>query len=148
MLEWVQHLPLRLVRAQSLPIVGTVVRAFVWFVLGIDIPPTVRLGDGVVLMHRGVGVVLHRNTVVGDDSIIFPGVVAGIGDVGVRMDPDTRIEIGRYVVIGSGAKLMAPNGGTLVIGDGARIGANAVVVESVPPGEVWGGVPARRLSKA
>jgi serine O-acetyltransferase len=145
-LAWMQDLPIRLVRAQALPVVGVVVRAFVWIVMGIDIPPVVRLGPGVQIMHRGVGIVVHRGTEVGARTVIYPGAVVGVRDVATPVEDTTRFVIGSHVVIGSGAKILGPKGGTLTIGDRAQIGANAVVLESVGAGEVWAGVPARRIS--
>jgi serine O-acetyltransferase len=67
-------------------------------------------------------------------------------------DPFTRIpreeapliHIGNGAVIGIGASIMAPRQG-LTVGDGTWVGANAVLLESTGPGEVWAGVPARRI---
>ena len=67
-------------------------------------------------------------------------------------DPFTRIarkeapliHIGNGAVIGIGARIMAPRSG-LTVGDGTWVGANAVLLESTGHGEVWAGVPARRI---
>ena len=56
-----------------------------------------------------------------------------------------RIVVEDDVVIGAGAKVLLKCGQTLVIGRGAVIGANAVVLKSVPAGEVWAGIPARKV---
>jgi serine O-acetyltransferase len=119
--------------------------------LGVEIPPGVSIGKGLRLPHGAVGVVIAGATVIGNNVKIFQGVTLGFADEYLR--PDQRPEdekIGRIVVeddvvIGAGAKVLIKCGQTLVIGRDAIIGANAVVLKSVPPGEVWAGVPGRKV---
>jgi len=105
------------------------------FLTGIEIHPAARVGRGVAIDHGG-GVVIGETTEVGDDCVIYQGVTLG----GVDLRPVKRHPtVGRKVVIGAGAKVL----GAITIGDGARIGANAVVVRDVPPGAIAIGIPAR-----
>ncbi len=97
-------------------------------ITGIEIHPGAFIGKRLVIDH-GVGCVIGETAEVGDDCIIFHGVTLG----GLKFDPIKRHPtVGNRVLIGTGAKILGP----LTIGDGAKIGANAVVVKNVPPGAV------------
>lgn len=98
---------------------------------GIEIHPGAKVGRRLVIDH-GVGVVIGETAVIGDDCIIFHGVTLG----GVKFDPVKRHPtVENKVMIGTGAKVLGP----ITIGEGATIGANAVVVKDVPPGAVMVG---------
>jgi len=91
---------------------------------GVEIPPTAQFGDGLVIMH-GHGIVVHRGTRGGRNCVLYQQVT--IGDRGA--DPPT---LGDGVVLYPGARVL----GAISIGDGAAIGANAVVINDVSAGSV------------
>lgn len=94
-------------------------------VTGIEIHPGAKIGKRLVIDH-GVGCVIGETAEIGDDCIIFHGVTLG----GLKFDPVKRHPtVGNNVLIGAGAKVLGP----IKIGDGARIGANAVVMKEVSP---------------
>ncbi|HEY8427027.1 MAG TPA: serine acetyltransferase [Sandaracinaceae bacterium] len=101
---------------------------------GIELPHTAQIGRRVVFEHQH-GIVVHGRTVIGDDCILRQGVTLGMRTVDRR---DEAPILGRGVDVGAGAKIL----GRVVIGDGAAIGANAVVLEDVPAGALAVGVPA------
>lgn len=96
------------------------------FLTGIEIHPGAKIGKRLVIDH-GMGVVIGETAEIGDDCIIFHGVTLG----GLKFEPVKRHPtLGNKVLVGTGAKVLGP----IHIGDGARIGANAVVAKDVPPG--------------
>jgi len=103
---------------------------------GIFLPYTVRVGRRVRIDHFG-GMILVAHSI-GDDVVIRQNTTFGIARVSALQD---RPRIGNRVDIGAGAVLI----GAITIGDGAVIGANAVVTSDVPPGAVMVGVPARQI---
>jgi serine O-acetyltransferase len=103
---------------------------------GIFLPYTVRVGRRVRLDHFG-GMILVAQSI-GDDVVIRQNTTFGIARVSALQD---RPRIGNRVDIGAGAVLI----GAITIGDGAVIGANAVVTSDVPPGAIMAGVPARQI---
>jgi serine O-acetyltransferase len=123
---------------------------------GVEIPATVKIGKNFQLAHGGVGVVMSQGTIIGNNVKIFQGVTLGFADEYLPMEqiPDHLLTIDRIgrviveddVVVGAGAKVMFKYGQTLTVGRGAVIGANAVVLSSVPAREIWAGVPARKVS--
>src|SRR5947207_621675 len=118
-------------------------RAMYWRVrnvYGIELPFTATLGRRVVIEHQN-GIVIHGNSVIGDESIIRQGVTLGNKTLDRPLDAPV---LGERVNVGAGAKIL----GAVKIGDGASIGANAVVLEDVPAGAVAVGVPARVLVPA
>jgi serine O-acetyltransferase len=100
------------------------------------LPPSVKVGQGVVLGYSGLGTVIHARAVIGDRVVIGSGVTIG-GRSGLHDVP----VIASDVDIGTGAKVLGP----IRIGRGAIVGANAVVVHDVPDFAVVAGVPARVL---
>jgi serine O-acetyltransferase len=105
------------------------------FLTGIEIHPGATIGRRLFIDH-GMGVVIGETAVIGDDVTLYQGVTLG----GISLNPGKRhptIEDG--VVIGSGAQVLGP----FTVGQGARVGANAVVTKAVPPGVTVVGVPAR-----
>ncbi len=101
---------------------------------GIDIHPAASIARRVFIDH-GTGVVIGETAEVGEDVVIFHGVTLG----GVAMTPGKRHPtVGSRVLIGAGAKILGP----ITVGDGAKVGANAVVVKDVPAGHVAIGIPA------
>lgn len=96
---------------------------------GIEIHPGAKIGKRLVIDH-GMGVVIGETAEIGDDCIIFHGVTLG----GVKFDPVKRHPtIKNKVMLGAGAKILGP----IVIGEGARIGANAVVTKNIPAGSTY-----------
>ncbi len=105
-----------------------------WFT-GIEIHPGATIGRRVFIDH-GMGVVIGETAEIGDDCTLYHGVTLG----GTSWNKGKRHPtLGRGVVIGAGAKVLGP----LMVGEGARIGSNAVVVRDVPPGATAVGIPAR-----
>jgi len=109
-------------------------------VFGIEVALRCRIGPGLVLPHTQ-GTVLGAVSI-GANAIIFQGVTLGARELDMGYTAGTRPIVGDGVVIGAGAKVL----GGLLLGDHCRIGANAVVLESVPAGAVAVGVPARVAS--
>ena len=84
-----------------------------------------------------MGVVIGETAEVGDDVMLYHGVtLGGRGDAPRQAPPDARRPAS---TVGAGARVLGP----VVVGDGAQVGANAVVVADVPAGAVAVGVPAR-----
>jgi serine O-acetyltransferase len=105
------------------------------FTTGIEIHPGARIGRRVFIDH-GMGVVIGETAEIGDDCTLYHGVTLG----GVSWDKGKRHPtLGRGVVVGAGAKILGP----FVVGDGAKVGSNSVVVKPVPAGATVVGIPAR-----
>ncbi len=106
---------------------------------GIEIHPGAQIGARFVIDH-GMGVVIGETASVGDDCLIYQGTTLG----GVSLEAKKRHPtLGDRVVVGSGAKILGP----VQIGDGARVGSNAVVTKDVAAGETVVGIPASSVRK-
>ncbi len=106
---------------------------------GIEIHPAAQIGRRFFIDH-GMGVVIGQTAVIGDDCTLYHGVTLG----GTSWNQGKRHPtLGNDVVVGAGAKVLGP----IELGDGARIGSNAVVVRSVPPEATVVGVPGRLVEK-
>jgi serine O-acetyltransferase len=111
------------------------------FVLfGLEAPARLEIGPGLVLMHTQ-GTVLGAARI-GSNVTIFHQVTLGAKAADLAYRPELRPIIGDDVVLSAGAKVL----GALTVGAGATIGANAVVLKSLPPNCVAVGVPAKVLS--
>lgn len=108
-------------------------------VYGIELPYTVKLGRRVIFEHQG-DIVIHGDAEIGDDCIIRQGVTLGNRQLDKPFDAP---KLGARVNVGAGAKLL----GKVVVGDGAAIGANSVVIKDVPAGMVAVGIPAQLIPK-
>src|SRR5206468_4379427 len=104
---------------------------------GIEIHPGATIGRRVFIDH-GMGVVIGETAEIHDECTLYHGVTLG----GTSWNKGKRHPtLGKGVVIGAGAKILGP----ILVGDGAKIGSNAVVVRDVPAGATAVGVPARIL---
>jgi serine O-acetyltransferase len=109
------------------------------FLTGIEIHPGATLGRRFVIDH-GMGVVIGETAEVGDDVYIYHQVTLG----GTSSEQGKRHPtIGNNVIIGAGAKVL----GAILVGENARIGANAVVVAPVPADTTVVGIPARAVER-
>ncbi len=106
-------------------------------IFGIESSPQVKIGGGLFLPHT-VGTVLGAESI-GVDVTILQGVTLGTAEPDNGFTISLRPVIGNNVVIGAGAKVI----GRVTIGDHAKVGANAVVLQDVPPYAIAVGVPAR-----
>lgn len=105
------------------------------FLTGIEIHPGAKIGRRFFIDH-GAGVVIGETAEVGDDVLMYQGVVLG----GTSLKKGKRHPtIGDNVIIGTGVVAL----GAITIGDESRIGSGSVVVKSVPPGATVVGIPAR-----
>lgn len=105
------------------------------FLTGIEIHPGATIGRRFFIDH-GAGVVIGETTEIGDDVLMYQGVVLG----GTTLEKKKRHPtIGNNVEVGTGAIVL----GAITVGDGARIGSGSVVVSSVPPGTTVVGIPGR-----
>ena len=104
-------------------------------VTGIEMHPGAKIGRRLVIDH-GMGIVIGETAEIGDDCTIYHGVTLG----GTGKDTGKRHPtIGNNVLISTGAKVLGP----FTVGDNSRIGANAVVLQEVPPDSTVVGIKAR-----
>ncbi|MGV6827237.1 MAG: serine O-acetyltransferase [bacterium] len=106
---------------------------------GIEIHPGAKIGRRFFIDH-GMGVVIGETTVIGDDCTLYHGVTLG----GTSWNKGKRHPtLAKGVVVGAGAKVLGP----IEVGEGARIGSNAVVIKPVPEGATVVGVPGRLVER-
>lgn len=110
------------------------------FLTGIEIHPGAMIGKRFFIDH-GMGVVIGETTEIGDDVLLYQGVVLG-GTTHEKLKRHPTL--GNNVVVGAGATLL----GAITIGDGVRIGAGSVVVQSVLPGATVVGIPGRVVTES
>jgi len=109
-------------------------------ITGIEIHPGASIASGVFIDH-GMGVVIGETAEIGNNVTLYHGVTLG----GTALEKGKRHPtIGDRVVIGAGAKIL----GDIMIGEDSRIGANAVVVRSIPPNSVVVGVPGQIVKRS
>ncbi len=126
---------------QGLMTFGRWVSQLARFLTGIEIHPSAMIGERLFIDH-GMGVVIGSTAVVGDDVTLYQGVTLGGTSLerGVKRHPT----LGNNVIVGAGAHVLGP----ITVNDGARVGANAVVLHDVPVGVSMIGVPARPVQDA
>ena len=110
------------------------------FLTGIEIHPGATIGRRVFIDH-GMGVVIGETAEVGDDCTIYQGVT--LGGTSLTKGAKRHPTLGRGVIVGANSQVL----GGFTVGDGARVGSNAVVLKAVPPGATAVGNPARVLHK-
>ena len=109
------------------------------FLTGIEIHPGATIGRRLIIDH-GMGVVIGETAEIGDDVYLYHQVtLGGTSQARGKRHPT----IGNNVIIGAGAKIL----GAITVGDDARVGSNAVVLQAVPAGATVVGVPARPVER-
>jgi len=110
------------------------------FLTGIEIHPGATIGRRVFIDH-GTGIVIGETAEVGDECTLYQGVT--LGGTSLTRGAKRHPTLGRGVIVSAGAKVL----GGFTVGDGARVGSNAVLLKEVPPGATAVGIPARILHK-
>jgi serine O-acetyltransferase len=127
----------------KMPMVGPFLRRVVWYwttlVFACDIDPQAQIGPGLYLPHP-TGIVIGGSVKIGSDVAILQHVTLGRGLRNLNQSP----VIGNFCEIGCGAVLL----GAIVMGDGAKVGANSVVLSDIPAGAIAVGVPARLIARS
>jgi serine O-acetyltransferase len=120
---------------------GRATSNFARWATGIEIHPGAVIGRRVFIDH-GMGVVIGETAEVGDGCTIYQGVT--LGGTSLYRGAKRHPTLGADVVVGTGAKVL----GGFIVGDGAKIGSNAVVVKEVPAGATVVGIPGRIVEES
>ena len=119
----------------KLRLLGRLLAQFSRWITGVEIHPGAIIGHGFFIDH-GMGVVIGETTEIGDFVTLFQGVThGGTGKEKGKRHPT----LGNHVVVGSGAKVL----GNIRVGDFVKVGANSVVLRSVPSNSTVIGIPGR-----
>ena len=116
-----------------LKFLAKIISRFLYIICNCVIPPTTEIGEDTVIPHS-VGIVLHQSSVIGKRCRIYQNVTIGNAN-GPKIVDD--------VIIGANAVIL----GDITVGNGAKIGAGAVVVKDVPEGVTVVGVPAKIIER-
>jgi len=131
----ISHLLWRL----KIPLIPRFLSNVVRFLTGIEIHPAAKIGAGFFIDH-GMGVVIGETSEIGEDVLLYQGAtLGGTGKERGKRHPT----LGSHIVVGAGAKILGP----VKIGNGVKIGANSVVLKSVPDYSVVVGVPGKIIKK-
>ena len=125
-------------------LIARIISQFSRFLTGIEIHPKAKIGKNLFIDH-GMGVVIGETSEIGDNVTIYHMVT--LGGISPSIDSDEQRNIKRHptlknnVVVGSGAQVLGP----VIVGENAKIGANAVVTKDVPENAVMVGIPAKNV---
>lgn len=123
----------------GIPVIPRLFSHVARFLTGIEIHPAAKIGPGFFIDH-GMGVVIGETTEIGEGCLLYQGVtLGGTGKEKGKRHPT----LGNNVVVGTGAKIL----GAITIGNYAKIGANAVVLDPVPDYSIVVGVPGKVIKK-
>lgn len=128
------------IHQKNFKLIARIIMGITQIITNVDIHPRCKIGRGVFIDH-GFGVVIGETTVIEDDVLIYQGVT--LGGVNLERHIKRHPTIKKGAVIGGGAKIL----GNITIGENARVGANSVVVKSVPNNATAVGIPARVLAR-
>ena len=125
-------------------LVARIISQFSRFLTGIEIHPKAKIGKNLFIDH-GMGVVIGETSDIGDNVTIYHAVT--LGGISPSIDSNEQRNVKRHptlknnVVVGSGAQILGP----IIVGENAKIGANAVVTKNVPENAVMVGIPAKNI---
>ena len=128
-------------------LVARIISQFSRFLTGIEIHPKAKIGKNLFIDH-GMGVVIGETSEIGDNVTIYHMVT--LGGISPSIDSNDQRNVKRHptlknnVVVGSGAQVLGP----VIVGENAKIGANAVVTKDVPENAVMVGIPAKNVGAA
>lgn len=125
----------------NIPLIPGLVQTAMYLLFNCILPASVRIGPDTRIWHHGWCIAIHPNTEIGQHCNIYNQVEITSTN-GDRAEAPVRFIIGDRVNICTGAKLVCTKG-TLTIGEGSVVAANAVVVSDVPPYSFAVGVPAQ-----
>tara|TARA_B100000482_G_C12467325_1_gene243434 strand:- start:71 stop:649 length:579 start_codon:yes stop_codon:yes gene_type:complete len=117
------------------------------FLTGIEIHPKAKIGKNLFIDH-GMGVVIGETSEIGNNVTIYHMVT--LGGISPSIDSNSQRKVKRHptlkdnTVVGSGAQILGP----VIIGENAKIGANAVVTKDVEPNAIMVGIPAKNIGIA
>ncbi len=126
---------------RGLKLLGRLASHVMRWLTGIEIHPGATIGPGFFIDH-GMGIVIGETAEIGEDVSLYHGVT--LGGTSFLKGQKRHPTLGNRVVVGAGAKVL----GAVTIGEGSRIGANAVVVKPVPPNSVVVGVPGQVVARS
>ena len=124
--------------------VARIISQFSRFLTGIEIHPKAKIRKNLYIDH-GMGVVIGETSEIGDNVTIYHSVT--LGGISPSIDSNEQRNMKRHptlknnVVVGSGAQVLGP----IIVGENAKIGANAVVTKDVPENSVMVGIPAKNI---
>lgn len=119
--------------------IARVISQLARFITGIEIHPGAKIGKGLFIDH-GMGVVIGETAEIGDNVTIYHGVtLGGTGKNKGKRHPT----VGNNVIIGAGAKILGP----IIIENGVKVGANAVVLKNIPENNTAVGIPAKNIER-
>ena len=125
-------------------LVARIISQFSRFLTGIEIHPAANIGKNLFIDH-GMGVVIGETSDIGDNVTIYHSVTLGGISPSIKSDEQRNVKrhptLKNNVVIGSGAQILGP----IIIGEYAKVGANAVVTRNVEPHAVMVGIPAKNI---
>ena len=125
-------------------LIARIISQFSRFLTGIEIHPKAKIGKNLFIDH-GMGVVIGETSEIGDNVTIYHMVT--LGGISPSIDSDKQRNVKRHptlknnVVVGSGAQVLGP----VIVGENAKIGANAVVTKNVPENAIMVGIPAKNI---
>ncbi|WHT37570.1 MULTISPECIES: serine O-acetyltransferase [Myroides] len=121
-----------------IPVLPRLIYVLQYFVSNSAIPPSAQIGKGTKFAYRGIGVVIHKNAVIGKNCMIGQGMTIG----GRSKHIEVPI-IGDNVYLGAGSRVLGP----IKIGNNVIIGPNAVVLQDIPDNCIAVGIPARIIKE-
>lgn len=126
------------IHKKGIPFIPRLIYVLQYLVANSAVPPSVKIGKGTRFAYRGIGMVIHKNAIIGENCMIGQGMTIG----GRSKHPEVPI-IGNNVYIGAGSRILGP----IVIGNNVIIGPNAVVLNDIPDNCIAVGIPARIIKE-
>ena len=122
---------------KKLPILPSVIKIAIFLIFNSVVPASVSIGKSSRFMYGGIGCVIHKRAIIGDNVCLGQGITIG------RKLKESCPVIGNDVYIGAGARIL----GDITIGNNVIIGTNSVVLIDIPSNSIVAGSPAKVVKK-